>query len=288
MLLRTLLPSLAVLLFGTTAMACEITPLQMQTEALTLLQKEYPNRSFRLGNTADIIVMGEVELGLQNLRSKFCLAEPSLDLKARQQEMRRHFAAMMQQINERAPKAPQRWADAKERVYPQLMSSDYLRPFNGVRVLVTRPFVPGVQLAITVDRKDGYDYVRDEDRKRWAVDEKVLFDTALRNLDLKKGNAKLQGGGDPDRFLGVEEKDGYDAVRLLIPWVRQEAAKFLGEPFLASIPNRDFLIMWSVKNSVGFHEMAKSKTVEDFKSQPYPLSPVTLRVWKDGRMEVAP
>ncbi|OUC14617.1 MAG: hypothetical protein B0A82_11175 [Alkalinema sp. CACIAM 70d] len=268
-------------------MACDITPVQLQNEALALLQKEYPERLFRRGSTAEVIVMGEVELGLQNLRSKFCLAKPSLDLKARQEEMRTHFAAMMQLIAERGPKIPTTWGDAKDRVFPQLMSSDYLRPFNGARVLVTRPFVPGVQLAVAVDRANGYDYVREEDRKRWAVDENVLFETALRNLDLKKGNAKLQGGGDPDRFLAIEEKDGYDAVRLLIPWVRQEAAKFLGEPFLASVPNRDFLIMWSTKNSAGFREMAKSKTVEDFKSQPYPLSPVTLRVWGNGRIEVA-
>lgn len=231
--------------------------------------------------------MGEVEFGLQNLRSKFCLAKPSLDEKARHEEMRTHFAAMMRLIAEREPKMPTTWADAKEHVFLQLMSSDYLKPFNGARVLVTRLFAPGVQLAIVVDRPNGYDYVREEDRTRWAVDEDVLYETALKNLDQKKGNASLQGGGDPDRFLAIEQKDGYDAVRLLIPWVRLEAAKYLGEPFLASIPNRDFLIMWSTKNSAGFREMAKSKALEDFKSQPYPLSPVTLRVWGNGRIEVA-
>ena len=166
--------------------------------------------------------------------------------------------------------------------------SDYLRSFNKRRVLVTRSFVPGVELAVVLDGKDSYGYVREEDRIRWKVSEKELLEAAMKNLDEKKGGTKLQGGGDPERFLAFEEKDGYDAVRILVPWVRQEAAKFLGDPFPALVPNRDFLIMWSAKNSKEFQNFAKTKGAEDFKSQPYPLSPLTLRVWANGRIEVVP
>jgi hypothetical protein len=273
---------------GLPVMACEITPHQVQAEALTLLKKEYPSRPFTRGANLDLVLMGEVEFGLQNLRSKICLAEPPLTAAAREGAMREHFVAMMLLVKEREPKLAHSWKEAASIVSLQFMPADYLRPFNGERVLVTRPFVEGVHLAAVLIQKNGYGYVREEDRVRWNVDEQVLFETALKNLDLRNTEAKLQGGGDPDRFLALEEKDGYDAVRLLVPWARQEAAKFLGEPFLAVIPNRDFLVMWSTKNSAGFQSFARGRAEDDFKTQPYPLTAITLKVWADGRMERAP
>ena len=114
-----------------------------------------------------------------------------------------------------------------------------------------------------------------------------LFETALKNVDISYGSAKLQGGQKPDAFLASEEKDGYDAVRLLLPWVRTEAAKHLGDPFFASIPNRDFLIMWGTENSALFQGQARQNVALDYQSQPYKLSPLVLKVWADGRVEVA-
>lgn len=280
--------TLVITFFTPIAMACDISPLQFQSEALAFLKKEYPKQQFAQGQSVDVIRMGETELGLQNLRSKICQANPPLNGTLRQQEMRAHFKAMMQLLKAREPKVLHTWSEAKGTVYPQLMPSDYLRSFNKRRVLVTRSFVPGVELAVVLDGKDSYGYVREEDRIRWKVSEKELLEAAMKNLDEKKGGTKLQGGGDPERFLAFEEKDGYDAVRILVPWVRQEAAKFPGDPFLALVPNRDFLIMWSAKNSKEFQNFAKTKGAEDFKSQPYPLSPLTLRVWANGRIEVVP
>jgi hypothetical protein len=270
------------------AMACDFTPQQLQTEALAFLKKEYPTRPFTRGQNLDVVLMGKVEFGLQNLRSRICLAAPPLNMTAREAVMREHFASMMLQAKESETKLPHSWREAEGIVSLQFMPADYLRPFAGQRVLVTRPFIEDVHLAVVVMQKDGYSYVREEDRVRWKVDEKTLFDTALKNLDLRNKSAKLQGGGDPDRFLALEEKDGYDAVRLLVPWVRQEAAKFLGEPFLAIIPNRDFLVMWSTKNSAGFQSFARTRATDDFETQPYPLASKVLRVWADGRMDLVP
>jgi len=230
-LLRQL--TLVITFFTPIAMACDISPLQFQSEALAFLKKEYPKQQFVQGQSVDVIRMGETELGLQNLRSKICQANPPLNGILRQREMRAHFKAMMQLLKAREPKVPHTWSEAKGTVYPQLMPSDYLRSFNKGRALVTRSFVPGVELAVVLDGKDSYGYVREEDRLRWKVSEKELLEAAMKNLDEKKGGTKLQGGGDPERFLAFEEKDGYDAVRILVPWVRQEAAKFLGDPFLA-------------------------------------------------------
>jgi hypothetical protein len=286
MLLRSLL--VAVLLATSTAMACELTAPQVQEEALAFLQKEYPTQQFRRGKSIDVIVLGEAEFGLQNLRSKLCLSNPQQSAKARQDAMRAHFQAMMLRLKEREPKVPSTWAEAKERLFPQFMPSEYLRLISQTRAVVTRSFIPGVELAVVQDRKESYEYVREEDRTRWSVDQKQLFSVAIENLAKKKSSIKLQVGDGADRFLAIEEKDGYDAVSILVPWVRQEAVKFLGDPFLIAVPNRDFLVMWSTKNGSGFQSFARSKAQKDFTAQPYPLSPAALRVWSDGRIEVAP
>jgi uncharacterized protein YtpQ (UPF0354 family) len=270
------------------AVACEITAQQVQSAALNVLKKEYPAESFARGKDVEVILWGEVEFGLQNLRSRLCLADPRLNAAAQDELMRSHFKAMIALTKEADSQAPRDWAEAQKIVTLQFMSSDYARLFKDARTVVTHPFVAGVELAVVLTQKNGYGYVREADRAKWKVEKKVLFETALRNLDLQHPNAKLQGGADPNRFLAFEEKDGYDAIRLLVPWVRQEAAKYLGDPFLAAIPNRDFLVMWSTRNSADFQTYARNRAQGDFKSQPYPLTPRLVKVWADGRVELQP
>jgi uncharacterized protein YtpQ (UPF0354 family) len=268
-------------------MTCHITLLQLQTEVLAYLKKAYPGRPFTQGESLDVVLMGNVEFGLQNLWSKLCLAEPPLTAAAREDAIQRHLEAMMLLVDRRETALPREWAGARALVTLQFITTHYLSTYVREHVLVTRPFVAGVELGVVLIQSDGYGFVREEDRARWGVPEHELFETALKNLDQRSAEARLQGRGDPDRFLSLEEKDGYDAVRLLVPWIRQEASKFLGDPFLAAIPNRDFLIMWSTKNSPEFQTFGRTRAQEDFETQPYPLTRDLLRVWADGRTELA-
>lgn len=287
MFLRSILT--AATLSTSIAMACEPTPRQFQNEALLFLQKEFPRQTFSLGKTVDVIVMGEVEFGLQNLRSKICLASPSMSPSARQEQMRIHFQAMMVRLQERQPAMPGAWSEVKGNLLLQLMPAEYSRAIGKERPVITRPFAPGVELGVVLDGKDSYEYVREEDRTRWAISQQELFDAAAANLAKKRAGVRLQGSDDAtSRFLALEEKDGFDAVSVLIPSVRQEAAKVFGNPFLVAIPNRDFLIMWSAKQGTSFQSRVRSKVQQDFRSRPYPLLAVVLQVWSDGRIEVAP
>ncbi|WP_121456958.1 hypothetical protein [Azonexus fungiphilus] len=259
---------------------------QLRAEALELLRSKFPEQKFEVGSAPDVIRMGDAELGLQNLRSKLC-ASSSLSKPQRHDELVEYFERMVSSIKNSQSNLSMPWALARDKVRVQFMHADYLRPFEGKRVLVTRPFIPDVHIAVVVDQPTGYVYVREEDRVRWRIGEKVLFETALKNVDVNYKSARLQGGGKPDPFLASEEKDGYDAIRLLLPWVRSEASKHLGNPFFASISNRDFLIMWGIDNSAYFQERARQNIALDYGSQPYKLSPLVLKVWADGRVEVA-
>lgn len=268
------------------AAECNLSYPQLRAEALELLRSKFPEQKFEVGSAPDVIRMGDAELGLQNLRSKLC-ASSSLSKPQRRDELVEYFERMVSSIKNSQSNLSMPWALARDKVRVQFMHADYLRPFEGKRVLVTRPFIPDVHIAVVVDQPTGYVYVREEDRVQWRIGEKVLFETALKNVDVNYKSARLQGGGKPDPFLASEEKDGYDAIRLLLPWVRSEASKHLGNPFFASISNRDFLIMWGIDNSAYFQERARQNIALDYGSQPYKLSPLVLKVWADGRVEVA-
>jgi len=268
------------------AAECNLSYQQLRTEALELLRSKFPEQKFEIGNAPDVIRMGETEFGLQNLRSKLCASLPS-SKQQRDDELAAYFERMVPSVENSQSNLSMPWTVARDKVRVQFMHADYLRPFNGKKVLVSRPFIPDVHIAVVVDQPTGYMYVREEDRGRWKIGEKVLFETALKNVDVNYKSARLQGGGKPDPFLASEEKDGYDAVRLLLPWVRSEAAKHLGNPFFASISNRDFLIMWGIDNSADFQERARQNIALDYGSQPYKLSPLVLKMWADGRVEVA-
>ena len=286
-MIKTTASMWVLLLWSATAAAadCPIDPKALQSEVLAMLKKDYPGRTFKAGKSSDVIVADKSELGLSNLRAKLCLASPPLSAKERIDVARSYFRSTLSLVDH--PDAQAGWASVESQVMLQLMPAEYGERFKDDKALVTRPFAPGIATGVVVDGEKGYRYVRQVDLAQWKIGADALFERAQKNLDAKSKAVKLQGSKAPEKFLASEVKDGYDAARLLLPHVRAEAAQLLGDPFLASLPNRDFLILWSVGNSTEFQQFARTKAKADFKAQPYPLSPATLRVWRDGRVEVA-
>jgi hypothetical protein len=264
---------------------CNFTRQQLQDESLAILRQDYPAREFAAGESVDLIRADKIELGLDNLYAKMCAVAP-LDAAARAAEIRHHFGAIMKLIQQHEAQQQLAWAAARKLVMLQLTTEEYFHARMKQGEFVTRPFVAGVLLTVVVDQPDGYQYVRKEDQERWSVSREALFDEALHNLAEVTMSGRLQAANGAEKLLASEEKDGYDAVRILVPWVREEAVKLLGEPFFAGIPNRDFLIMWSTANSAGFHKATRGEIQQDFAAQPYGLSARVLRVWGDGRIEL--
>lgn len=265
---------------------CAISPAQLQVEALNVLRKNFPERRFEPSNLSAVIKMENTEIGLQNIRARLCLT-PNISERERQTILEEHFKLQIPTLQRTEELSKLGWVDAQRKVTIQLMSSDYLIPFGKEKILASIPFVEGIYMGIVIETPTGYFYVREQDRLRWKISEKELFEIALRNLDLNHSNVKLKGSEPPDPFIASEEKDGFDAARILLPWVRKEVAKRLGNPFFAAVPNRDFLIMWGTRNSSSFQTQAKQNVESDYNSQPYKLSSKILKVWANGKIEIA-
>jgi uncharacterized protein YtpQ (UPF0354 family) len=273
----------AAVAFGSAAFACDLTPKQLQKESLAILKKEYPDRNFSAGAEEDLIRMDKAELGLDNLYNKLC--SESLSRKERAKHIQRHFANIVAMVKEHEAKQPKSWADAKEMVYLQLAPQSYLQPLIANTQLIHRPFTEDIFVAVVLDAGDGYGYVRGEDREKWQVSEAELFDQAQQNLERSAREITLHEGRSTDKLLAIQENDGYDAARILVPSVRKHAAELLGEPFLLGIPHRDFIVMWSTANSPEFHRSTRDTLASDFATQPYSISGDVFEVWADGRVQ---
>jgi uncharacterized protein YtpQ (UPF0354 family) len=274
----------AAVAFSTAAFACDLTPRQLQKESLAILKKAYPDRSFSAGPEEDLIRMDKAELGLDNLYNKLC--SESLSAKERAKHIQRHFENIVAMVQEHeAAQQPKTWDDAKEMVYLQLAPQSYLQPLIANTQLIHRPFTEGIFVAVVLDAADGYGYVRREDREKWQVSETELFDQAQRNLERSAREITLHEGRSTDKLLAIQENDGYDAARILVPSVRKHAAELLGEPFYLGIPHRDFIVMWSTANSLEFQRSTRDTLASDFATQPYSISGDVFEVWADGRIQ---
>lgn len=267
------------------ASSCGVSDAQLQNEAMALLHRDYPDRSFFRGTTTDVILMGRVELSLRELMASLC--QGPVPASRREAEIRRYFAALMVQTRGIHSYVPRDWVRAQKVISLQLINEDALREPGEAKTLVARPFIPGVLLAVVVDQQDGYGYVRRTDRARWKVDDNILFQQAQRNLGRLTQLAALEEiEGEAGRLLLMKQGDGYDAARILVPAVRQRAARFLGEPFLVAVPNRNELAMWSANSGEEFQQLARRNINRDFRNHPHALSGRVLRVWANGRVEV--
>lgn len=269
--------------FATTALACDLTPRQLQQEALAILKKEYPDRAFSAGREQNVIHLDQAELGLDNLYGKLC--SERLTGPEREGQIRRHFANILAMVDAHDAQRAKTWAAVKDRVLLQLATQRYLQPFIEKSQLVHRPFAPGIAVAVVLDAADGYGYVRRTDREQWKVSEAELFDQAQRNLERSARDITIHEGRGADKMLMIQENDGYDAARILVPAIRRRAAELLGEPFLVGIPNRDFIVIWSTASGPEFQRSTRDTVAGDFASQPYAISGDVFEVWADGRIQ---
>lgn len=267
------------------ATACELAGARLQREALAILRSERPAASFRPGESVDVILMDDaaagltgVQLGLTNLQSSICIDE-SMNEEASLKLIREHFRAGLASLD--ALHDELAWEDAVGRLSVQLMPAEYAERMP----LVTRQFADGIAVGIVVDGETTYRYVNHDDAISWKVDDAALFNRALANLAVRSKGMAFEAEPGTAPVIFVQTGDGFDAARILLPSLREDVARQLGEPFYAGIPNRDFLVMWSSRAGEEFRLRVAQLIASDCQQQSHPLSCKVLRVWRDGRVE---
>ncbi len=244
------------------------------------LSELYPDCIFIL--TEDPLTLksdDDTVFGLTNLRSNFLLSTQSNhDL---QELIRAQFDPLFTRSeilsDESVP-----WAEAMQRLMPQLMPSAFLDRMD----LVSFPFGDCVVIGFVIDSEEAYSYVREEELVNWGVNANEILSQALTNLNERSHGIEITAFPEDNGMFVINTMDGFDAVRIIDPKLKELIAEHIGSPFYVGIPNRDFLICWSPQGDDDFQNNMRSQVAKDHEGRPYPLSGKIFEVSSDGEIAV--
>lgn len=165
------------------------------------------------------------------------------------------------------------FAENRANIMPQVVPLsllEYCRKED--RELAAMPYLSGLAIAFVLDEAERYSYIHRRVLEEWAVPETDLLQAAMENLQhLGEGEVHYQIGTDERITLVWETFDGYDASRMLLSQViNQAAAQVPGNPLIA-IPNRDYMVLFSDVNPDFVAEM-RDRIREDFERHDYPIT----------------
>ncbi len=270
-------------LFCTDHVAAQNDKQAFAKRALKAVIKDNPSRRCEIAEGGAMIVCGDVQFGLENVRREITsntLPDESID-----DFIRVYYGLAMASAYDgiNAPNeasqtkiATQNKIDTSivNRLYPQIVPSSYREQLGDENV---SELSPGLLIAYVIDESDRYAYVLDHHVEEWNMSRDSIMEHAYSNLaekalqtDIGLSDSSI-GNDSASKWLSIDVKDGFAAARVLLPEVRERIAHELGEQFYIAMPNRDFLIAWSLdfKNHLGFMSAVK----QDFESQSHPISP---------------
>lgn len=249
-------------------------PEEFQRLVLGILGSRWPDREFRPGRDVFEVVADSQRISLQSLYAQYATVPGSVgELPTTMQGVLGDLIRPVEDALEWT------WEQASQVVRPLITAKPR---FAGLTVPpVTFPFPGGLTIAIVRDEDTRYAYLTEREREAWQVSRPELLKTALSNLDEVSRGLPFAAAGGNDAVLILRTGDGYDAARVLLQRVRRFAASHLGEPFLAGIPNRDFLVLWSRACAPKVQEAIRYQLVEDHRQQPYAITANVLRVSRE-------
>jgi hypothetical protein len=230
-----------------------------QADVLQILQNSFPDGSFKIESDSFAITAGQMQFSLKELQQKLNFST-SLE-----QQVVQHFAPLLGAkplIREQSSNG----SEFATKIFPWLVPPGRSIPADWI----ITPFHYDLSIAYCIESETTRTPIHTILAQKWGVDSKLIHERSILNLKSFR-NLKLEVEG-PEPFIGIELKDGHDAVRILLSEVREFAAAKLGEPFLAGIPSRDFLILWSMQCSNRFHDFVQEKIDDGFNSQAFPLT----------------
>ncbi len=246
---------------------------------LSVIQREFPTRGFRLGEELGVITDGSAKFGMSNLWAQF--QQSPMPDEEFDQVIIEKFAGALKLIDGAAEAIPQAWEDVKPRLRVQLVSAKV----TDVGRAITFPFADDVHSSLVSDCDTGYAYISNEDLERWGQSAVDAIELGKLNIVTSSPTLPMTVMPGPAPLVAIQTGDGYDAARILIPEIRARIISELtgdedGEVY-AGVPNRDFLIAWPMTVDEDLHQQLSQTVALDARRQSHPLSEHVLRVTKD-------
>lgn len=248
-----------------------------QTRVVKILNELHPEISFEMNADPHAIESDGRVLGITNIHSAYLLSSKSEnDLREIVSE---HFNIVLANWDVSECGALD-WAAAKQLCMPQLMPKEFTEKLP----LISFPFGSEIVLGFVIDSEKAYSYVTKDDKARWDIEESEIYDVAIENLAARSTGIEVNAGPSPNGFVVISTMDGFDAVRIVSPKIREFIGGVIGESFYFGVPNRDFLVCWEKNDDMDYHDRFGSQVSSDFDERPYPLSRYVFKVSTDGEI----
>ncbi|MGO9916495.1 MAG: DUF1444 family protein [Isosphaeraceae bacterium] len=246
---------------------------KLTNEVLELLRQRHPEQDFQLDEKG---IRGHNRVVFMSNLYREVRAAP-----ARRDQIIQHFVQGLGQSVD-LPLGEESWEDAQTRLLPLLKPREYLDSDRATRYSLVTDWLPDVVICYALRTKDIFRFVTTADVDRWQTDAQAIHQVAIANLCRLAWPAKLEGSRQPDggRVIVIATSDGLASSRLLHPDLHRLFRGPLGSPFLAGIPDRDTLVVYSnrrrIKQRIG-RQLGK-----DHRTSGYPITPRPFLVTPDG------
>jgi uncharacterized protein YtpQ (UPF0354 family) len=261
------------------------TPAEFQARVLDILAREHPDLQAEADGEWGVKIRKNGEphttLGLENLYRSCLLNAESIGALIRE-HLEKLFAATPTLDDFPA------FADVRPHLMPMLKPNDWAENASGDRNLPHIEFAPGLSVCFVIDQPEQVVYVNAEHLRRWDVPLERVEEVSLDNLAERSKAMQLalmQDEKGNTAGVVLATNDGYDAARFTLPDLRDRLAELLGEEYYVGVPNRDFLIAFTLRDRENAVTIARQIRA-DYQRMNYPLSPETFLV-RPERIEVA-
>jgi uncharacterized protein YtpQ (UPF0354 family) len=198
----------------------------------------------------------------------------------RREEIIGHFVKSLD-ISAYASLGREPWEEVAGKVLPVPKPHLYAEAVGASRGIVKTGWLADLVMMYAI-RGKLIRFITDWDLKRWSIDLENLHKRAIENLTQLPWPDRLEGSRDPGggRMILVSTNDSFDASRLLHPDLHSLFSGPLGDPFLAAIPDRDTLVLFSKERKI--ERRLARKVKEDHRASSHPLTPVLFLVTAAG------
>ena len=197
-------------------------------------------------------------------------------------------AAIIQHFVENLSKTPEMnmgqesWEEVQEHILPVLKHKDYITEEGPTQHLYTTEWLADVLICYVIRRPKMFRFVTGWDVNRWGTDGKALHELAMKNTAKLPWPREMAGARQPDggRVIVLDTNDSMTASRLLHPDLHHMFSQALGSPFLAGIPDRGTLVLFSDRRSLKKRILRRLK--KDHDTSAYSITPRAFLVTRDG------
>ncbi|MGH7128260.1 MAG: DUF1444 family protein [Planctomycetaceae bacterium] len=247
---------------------------QVAVETLEILRERHPEQGYELE-----------EQGIRGRDHVVFLSNLYREVKAapqRRQEIVRSFVEGFATTPENLF-TTEPFDEVKHLLLPVLKPIEYIRDEGPTAHMVTTDWLSGVVVVYALKSGRTIRFVTGWDVDRWGIDRDTLHDQAIENITELGFPERLEGSRDPGgggRVILITTEDCFDASRLLHPDLHRIFSGPLGSPFLAGVPDRDTLVVFSNRKSV--RRRIARQVKKDHDKSAYPITPRLFLVTHDG------